>query len=160
MAEITLTRGKAATIDESDFDRLMQWRWFAVLKGNNYWRAVRKGKKDETSLVFMHREIIKAHKGDIVDHINGNALDNRRDNLRIVTAHENCFNRGKMTGSRLKYKGVTYVPETGKYRVNIYPDGEKIELGQFLDEKEAAFTYNVAALRLYGKYARINKIDF
>lgn len=103
----------------------------------------------------MHRLILSAGEGDIVDHINGDGLDNRRSNLRIVTTQQNAFNQ-KHHGGSSRHKGVSYRSDTGTWRAYITMDGVRRYLGNFASEDDAALAYNNEAARLFGEYAKLN----
>jgi hypothetical protein len=97
--------------------------------------------------------------GFFVDHINGDTLDNRRENLRVCTRKENnqnCNKRGTLPKS--KYKGVVWVKKVGKWKAQIKSDKKTIYLGYFKDELLAAKAYNSAAILYFGEFARQNKI--
>jgi len=101
--------------------------------------------------------------GFLVDHINGNRLDNRKSNLRFVTNQQNIFNSQKRQliisgGNPSKYKGVTWMTDRNKWRSRITLDGREFHLGVFESEQEAALAYNKAAIKFYGEYANLNKI--
>jgi len=110
---------------------------------------------------YLHRLVMGCTKGDgrIVDHINGNALDNRRENLRLVTPADNSRNANKRaTPSQSKYKGV-WVETRGnstRFRAAIYPNGKAIRLGSFETEEAAAAAYDEAAIKFYGHHAKTN----
>lgn len=109
--------------------------------------------------VYMHRLIAKAGKGQEVDHINLNGLDNRRDNLRIVTRSQNSANKPSYGGTS-KYKGVCRAnTKSPRYRAWVMKDKKSTYLGSFKSEIEAALAYNAAAFALWGEYALLNKID-
>jgi hypothetical protein len=104
----------------------------------------------------MHREVLKAPKGALVDHINHNGLDNRRANLRFVTAGQNCWNARKKRGCSSKYKGVYFQKRSRRWLANIIYRGERIFLGCFDDEQSAARAYDEKAKQLFGQYATLN----
>ena len=162
MKKIRLTgkygTGQYALVDNEIFNWINQWQW-CVDKGY----AVRgKSKKNgkQVSNIRMHRAIVETYqsidKSVYIDHINGNKLDNRKVNLRVVNQKQSAINRPIMSGSRVKYKGVTY--EKMKYRARIYPDGKAISLGSYDTPEEAAEAYNRAAEQYYKQYARLNNI--
>jgi hypothetical protein len=95
----------------------------------------------------------------IIDHINGNKLDNRVQNLRIATTSQNGMNRKK---TKLKtssiYKGVSKCSDRNKWASMIKANGKRINLGRFNTESEAAEAYNKAALTYFGEFAKINEI--
>lgn len=105
----------------------------------------------------MHRRIIKAPDGLFVDHINRNGLDNRKANLRIVTAQQNSWNSRMGTSrAKSKFKGVTWDGKKKKWRARIYIDNKLQSLGSFNDEKAAARAYDLAAEKYRGEYAFLN----
>ena len=105
----------------------------------------------------MHRFIINAPTGREVDHLNGDGLDNRRDNIRLCNSAQNkCAFRRKRAGSTSKYRGVYWHAQKQKWRVRVKKDGKDYSLGLFASEIDAAVARDAAALRLHGKYAHLN----
>ena len=105
-------------------------------------------------------------RGFLVDHINGDKLDNRRENLRLATRGENEVNKRKRRTHKgrkptSKYKGVTKIKDRRKKRWRAIITFQKriIHLGNFYTEKEAAEAYNEAAKKYYGDFAYLNKIE-
>lgn len=94
-----------------------------------------------------------------VDHINGNTLDNRKENLRIVTHSQNTKNRTKSKNKTSKFKGVNFCKRSKKWRVRIKVEYKSINLGYYTNEIEAAIAYNKAAKKYFGKYAKPNVIE-
>jgi len=93
----------------------------------------------------------------VVDHINGNGLDNRKANLRLATRRQNQFNRRQRCDAVLsKYKGVTFRKKTNKWLVRIGYCGRRINLGLFDNETDAAKAYDEAAKELFGEFAALN----
>lgn len=154
MKKIPLTQGKFALVDDEDYDFLMQWKWHIVAKGY----ASRTERNSVNRAIRMHRAILDAREGQEVDHINGNRLDNRRANLRIATSSQNAMNRKKIEGAGSKYKGVCPARAAGKFIAQIKVNGKTIHLGTFASEKAAAKTYNIAAKKNFGEFARLNKV--
>jgi len=102
-------------------------------------------------LVRMHRIIAGAnHKDEIVDHINGNTLDNRRSNLRICSNAENGRNRGKNSNNSSGFKGVFL--KRDKWAAQIKHNGKSIHLGTFKTPEEAHLAYQRAANKLHGRF--------
>jgi flagellar basal body P-ring protein FlgI len=95
----------------------------------------------------------------IIDHINGNKLDNRKCNLRIVTVSQNAMNSKKTNKPTTSiYKGVSKCSDRDKYIAMIKHNGKRLNLGRFNTEVEAALAYNIAAKKYFGEYAKINEI--
>lgn len=104
----------------------------------------------------LHRYLMDAPTGVDVDHINGDPLDNRRENLRLVTARQNQANSRKRSEASSKYKGVAWHPVSGKWRAYIAPNGKQEHLGLFVDEMEAARAYDERARAVFGPHACLN----
>lgn len=156
MKEIPLNQGKFALVDDDDFEYLNQWKWYAW-KNRNCWYSTRSefiskrrnSRRPNTKIVIMHRVIMNAPKGIDVDHINGDALDNRKINLRLVTNRQNAQNRHVTTSS--KYPGVSWFKTRNKWRSYITIGGKFKHLGYFEDEKEAAMAYEKALRHFVGE---------
>lgn len=153
MKKILLTQGKIALVDDEDHAFLKQWKWNANKIRHNYY-AVRIAGKNS---IYMHRAILKAAAGVEIDHINGNGLDNRKKNLRKTTRKQNGRNLRPRTNGTSKFKGVCRDKSRRKWASHIKVNGKSVFLGRFMKEKDAALAYNAAALKNFGKYARINK---
>ncbi len=161
MRVIELTRGYAAIVDDEDFESLAQYRWRANInrkysKTVYAIRSVHFGNGKQKT-VSMHRLILKAPPNFEVDHMNGNGLDNRRSNLRLVTRTQNAQNRSQTKGSKLP-KGVFYIPKmkTRKFRATIWANKKIHPLGFYETLEEAKEAYNKAAKQHHGEFARLN----
>jgi len=114
---------------------------------------------------YLHRVIMEAKPGEVVDHINGNPSDNRRRNLRICTHAENLRNSKKRKGYKhSKYKGVGLMGSKHRrrksWRARIFVDKKQITLGYFLTENEAAEAYNAAAQKYFKEFAILNNVVY
>src|SRR6185369_1147212 len=104
---------------------------------------------------YLHRIIADAKPGQIVDHINGDTLDNRRSNLRLCTTAENNRNtRGKNPKSG--FKGVYPQFGTNTWQAKITVAGKVLCLGTFKEKEDAAKCYDLAAREHFGEFARTN----
>ena len=94
-----------------------------------------------------------------VDHIGGNKLNNHLENLRWATHSENSMNRAKHANATSSYYGVSWSKESNKWRAQIAIEGKRTNLGSFINEKEAAHVFNMAAIEHYGEFARLNELS-
>ncbi len=146
---IPLGNGLFALVDAADYRRVSKYRWYAKRHGRTtYATCLRKGRT-----VYMHRMVVRARKGCIVDHIDGNGLNNRRCNLRICTHQQNQANRGPRGGSS-RFVGV--LRHKDKWEAGIRYRGKYFYLGLHDDEVEAARARDRKAYELHGEYAYLN----
>ncbi len=174
---IPLTQGKVAIVDAEDYDWLIQYKWHTNKKTSGFYAATHKGAK----LIYMHRLIMQncprpnrsSHsatknstlrtqhypcrigKGIVVDHIDGNSLNNTKANLRICTNAQNHYNQRPRGGSS-KYKGVSWYKTTKKWSAAIEKNNKQFHLGCFNNEKDAAMAYDAKAKELFGDFAYLN----
>ena len=155
-----------ALVDDEDYEYLSQftWRWI----GAGYVARQVKRREDgklKHGCVYMHREIVSAPTGSVVDHCNKNTLDNQKQNLRICSQRENVAAGRTMTAKNGKpvasrFRGVSRAAnQKNPWAARIRQDGRTKSLGCFPTEREAALAYNAAALELHGDYATLNAID-
>lgn len=156
---IPLTQGYEAIVGDEDYEELAKHRWHVQHKGNTSYarRDIRTGPRS-TLVVFMHGQLVSPPHGYVVDHINRNGLDNRRQNLRVCTQAENMRNRAANRNGSSPFKGVSWHKTKHRWFANIWVDGRLSELGGFMAEIDAARVYNVAALFFFGEYARLNEV--
>jgi HNH endonuclease len=146
---IPLGRGLFALVDAADYDEVSKYKWRAKRRGAKvYASCVKKGRT-----VYMHRMIMRPRKGYVVDHIDGNGLNNRRCNLRVCTHQQNQANR-RPYGGASEFVGV--VRNKGKWMAGIQYRGKYFYLGRFDDEVEAAKARDRKAYELHGEYAYLN----
>lgn len=157
MREIPLTKGKAAIVDDADYEQLSQrrWRLLAPKRGGEYALGQARG-----VTMAMHRVIACPPPGMEVDHINGNGLDNRRGNLRVCTKSGN--QRNQRVQSRAKtsaFKGVSGMRGRTRWVACIKLGGRDTYLGSFGNEVDAALAYDAVAREHFGEFARTNFIE-
>jgi hypothetical protein len=151
---IPLTRGQYAIVDAADFEWLSRYKWHAAprdAKGGFYARRHEKGRG-----IWMHREIMKAPEGLVVDHIDNNGLNDRRCNLRLCTRTQNGRNRRKNRDSANEYKGIWTDKRTGRSYAQIRFKGKQLYLGVYDTAIEAARAYDRKAIELHGQFAYLN----
>lgn len=139
---------KKCYIDEEDVEKVQEHKWYVIkrkeVKSSDvyYVRSNFKVHGKWTAL-FIHRLLLKPEKGLYVDHIDGNPLNNRRSNLRIVTHQQNHFNRKRA-------RGYHWDRKKQRYKAEIRINGKLIHLGSFNIEEEARAAY-LAAKEKYHK---------
>jgi len=158
---LRLPSGHEVLVDKEDEELVRKFRWQVnVQRATNYavhrpYPAGDKGKPGTP--IRMHRLIMGARPGEIVDHVNGDGLDNRRANLRVCDNAENHWNGNtRRPNNTSGYKGVTLCRATGRWRALIWRRGRRVHLGYFDTPEVAAAAYDKAALRLFGAFARTN----
>lgn len=152
MAQITTSRGQVVLMDQDDFERFGGMSWFVSKRG-----YVVRNVATETGRTIdnLHRQIMGATIGDgqIVDHINGNKLDNRKANLRICTNAENVRNSRRRPSNSSGFKGVYLHRASGLWHATIKVDGTKHSLGYFKDPADAHAAYRAGAVKHHGEFA-------
>ncbi len=160
MKKIKLTQNQFALVDNEDYEKVNQYKWhIGYNKKSRTFYALRSqyNKKEKRDITIrMHRFIVNAKKGEMVDHKKHNGLDNRKSNLRIVNNSQNQMNKRRHKNSTSKYKGV-YRFNKNKWRALIACNKIKHHIGLFINEIEAAKAYNKKAIELFGEYAYLNK---
>jgi hypothetical protein len=134
---IPLSRGHFALVDAEDYAFVAQWKWHYM--PSRYTGYAKRSVKtpDGPKSIRMHRVLTGAKEGQTVDHINGNGLDNRRGNLRLVSNAENCQNR--VTVRKDNTSGYTGVFERSgnAYRVYLSRFGKRIWIGTYSSKTAA-----------------------
>ena len=149
-----------ALIDQDDYERLAKTKWFACRSGKSLYATATSIRHLAKHHLQMHRYVLRAEPGQMVDHISGDTLDNRKQNLRIVTPTENARNSRRQTfpGKTSVFKGVSWSERDGRWHAQITDQGQNISLGLFDDAQNAARAYDAAALERFGEYARTNEM--
>jgi hypothetical protein len=158
---IPLSQGKYALVDEADYAELARYRWcvsWNVSGKQGHRKTFYAARSEKGRTIRMHRQIMGAARGEVVDHINHNGLDNRRSNLRVCSQAENMRNRRGWGGRTSRYKGVSYLRRSDTWQAVIVCEGRRYNLGQFDSETDAAGAYNAKARELFGEFACLNVI--
>lgn len=159
MKEILLTQGMTAVIDDEDYDFINQWKWHAFKSLNGKFYACRNSPFDpegRRTHIFMHRVLADTPDGFDTDHINGNPLDNRRNNLRVANRAQNMWNRAPNKKGSSPHKGVHWHKQHKKWCVSIQVNKRRMHLGLFDSEIEAAEVYASKAATEFGEFNRRN----
>ena len=139
-----------AVVDDDYYEAVIQHTWH-----------LNKGKPKATidgKLIYLHTFLLGRAANKVIDHINGDGLDNRISNLRHCSQGQNIMNT-MSRGGVSKYKGVDYQKRTGRWRARVRANGVEFHLGYYQSEENAALAYNEAAKTLHGEYARLNSVD-
>mgnify|MGYP001275661755 CR=1 FL=1 len=159
MKEIQLTNGGVALVDDEDFGEINCFKWFAHKEhGVIYaWRHQYNGHR-KYGAMKMHRQIMKAKTGEILDHADSNGLNNQKSNLRFCSNSQNLCNARIRNNNTSGFKGVSYHRQNKRWRATINKDGKQVSLGCYGTPGEAALAYNRKATELFGEFARPNVI--
>lgn len=178
MKVIPLNKSKVARIDDDDYERVNKNKWCLITKkgklyaGRHIWvyggphpitgkkySYKRKGRVYEINgyykSISLHRFILNAPDNLLVDHIDGNGLNNQKSNLRLCTASQNCMNSKTRSTSSSGYRGVTWDAQTKKWRATITQNGKMKNLGRFTEIADAIEARNSAEKKVFGEFARL-----
>ncbi len=154
MKKILLTQGAVAMVDDADFEQVNRYRWCLSKDVRSSYAMRRRGNTRER----MHRFILGLSSGNglEVDHIDDNGLNNQKSNLRICSRSENKRRARKRSDSQSPYKGVRPPRKGHRWEASIEAKGKRLHLGSFTTAEEAAHAYDRVAIKLFGKFARLN----
>lgn len=138
--KLKLVSGEFTLIDKEDYLKVSKFKWF-LDKSNGY---VRRNYKS----IYLHRFLLNPEKNLVVDHINGNTLDNRRKNLRAVSRSENGRNKKLNSNNTSGYQGVYFHKKTKKWKAAISINAKSVHIGLFFTKEEAYEAYR----KEYNKY--------
>jgi hypothetical protein len=161
MKIINLSMGKETILDDEDYEKYKNLSLCVVQKELGRFYAIhpilipreQRISKAKTRHGYIHREIMGCYKGDgkIVDHINGNTLDNRRCNLRFVTPSQHAQN---ICGfSKDHPKGVCFDKSRNKWKAEIRVNKKRIHIGRYETQQEALEAYKEASFKYHGDYS-------
>lgn len=149
MRNVVCSKGELILVDEEDLPKLLEYNWYlAKAKTGLYYARMTCRKK-----IYLHRLVMNAIKGQVVDHIDGDTLNCQKSNLRFVTSRQNAANKKVSTRNKLGIKGVSFDKSWNKYVAQIMHQG--INHRQWFDSIEAAsLYYNYWSEKLHGEYRR------
>lgn len=156
-AYVPLTRDYVAIIDAADASEVGRHNWHALVRGKQVYagRQVWQKGKNRSELVLLHRQLTNPTDGVLVDHRDGDGLNNRRVNLRQVNRAQNAWNATGHHDSTSGLKGVSWISDRKVWRAEICRNGKRLHLGSFQTPEEAHAAYAAAAVNLHGEFARI-----
>ena len=153
-ASTPLANGKEVLVDDADLALLSQYKWH--MTANGYATRNISHRNPDTLPTYMHRLLLNPPTGMDCDHINGNRLDNRRSNLRIVTRQENLWNSRRNRDNSSQYKGVHYSKAAGRWVARFVISGKENYIGLFNTPEDAARAYDAEIVKHRGIYAKLN----
>jgi hypothetical protein len=155
---INLGEGEWTKVDEKDYYKYGKYKWVGCVCEKRLYaaRLQREMIYGRLKGVFLHREIMNAPKGVLIDHENRDKLDNRSTNLRPATHSQNSCNRPKRANTSSRYLGVTLDRRCGRWEAQIVYQRKRIRLGRFDNEIDAARAYDEAAKKYHGQFAQLN----
>ena len=159
MKEVALTHGQVVTVDDEDHERVSQFKWRAQWYSyEGYFVPLREQDRyGDRKIILLSRFIMNAPSGLDVDHKNHNHMDCTRVNLRVCTRAENLANQIKQRRScSSRFKGVSWLKHIKRWMAYITKDGQRIYLGVFKNEEDAAYVYDTNARKLFGAFAYLN----
>ncbi len=156
--KIYLGQDEYTIVEPADYYTFSKYNWiFIRCDKKPYAVSEFKIGRKKTKRMYLHRAIMKAPKRRLVDHENGDGLDNRRANLRLATRSQNMMNRSKTKRETTsKYIGVSFDKGCKRWRAAIRVCYKQRWLGSFKNEVDAARTYDEAAKKYHGDFARLN----
>jgi hypothetical protein len=155
VAYIPLTQGYEAKVDVEDIQIVEGFNWMACVTrdADGLARSVYAARKCGRKM-YMHREIMQPASHVEVDHIDGDGLNNLRENLRVATASQNAKNRRALRFGVSGLKGVVWHVGTQKWQAQIGVNGRTVYLGLFDSAENAAAAYAAASIRMHGVFGR------
>jgi hypothetical protein len=156
IAFIALTQCREAIIDSDDVVLVDGYNWFARRDRNTFY-AITNSPCDafgKRTTILLHRLLLNPPAGLLVDHIDGNGLNNRRANLRVATAAQNNCNQGIRSDNKSGHRGVVWSKKDKRWYARIRADGIQRHLGIFDRLEDAASAYRHASKKLHGEFGR------
>lgn len=154
-AYVPLTQGYEAIIDAFDIPLINNSNWLIQKNAKTCYAKTYFIENGKQRICYMHRLLLNAKSGENVDHIDGNGLHNKKQNLRKATKSQNGMNRGRQSDNKSGIKGVSLHKVSKKWVASIKRDGKKRHLGLFANVKDAADAYAKAAKELHAEYMRL-----
>lgn len=146
MKEVKLTQGMVALVDDNDYQKINKYKWYAQRTGSNKYYAT------SSKVGLLHRFLLNPGR-QTVDHINGDSLDNQRENLRICSFGDNLKNKRIYKNNTSGFKGVYLDKSTNTWKAHLTVLGKKKTLGRFKTKEQAYEAYLKGATYYFGQFA-------
>jgi hypothetical protein len=145
-------------VDEEDYALVSSHKWHPKRDRHTFYAATAIREADGKERIYrMHQIVMGAKKGQLIDHINGNGLDNRRSmNLRFCTESQNGANQGMHSRNTSGFRGVSADKRHGTWRAYITVNCRRVHIGTFGTPEDAARAYDAKACESYGRFAHLN----
>jgi len=159
--EIQLTKEQIAIVDDVDYEYVSQFKWYAMKTKSGYYACRTFNENGIRHTELLHRVILASllgrllEKGEECDHVNGNTLDNTRNNLRLASHSQNTRNRKTNANSTTGIKGVWWNKKDMKWQAGITVDGKLHYLGRFSNVEDAKKAYEQASKKFHGDFGRL-----
>ncbi len=153
---IRLTRGKVTTVDASDYESLMKFKWYARRDGGKWYAARGQRMNGKSTTVYMHRTLMRPTAGMQVDHRDGDGLNNTRLNIRLATSSQNHCNQRLSRRNTSGYKGIWWHKRDRLWAATIRVARKRIHLGYFKEKDNAYKAYCEASKKYHGEYGRVS----
>jgi hypothetical protein len=151
LKKIPLSDGSKARVNNCFYGLLKKFRWYVIKAKHTQYAVWYRTSREK---IAMHQMILGARGGQVVDHIDGDGLNNQVANLRVCDWSQNVMHSVRRRRGRSRYKGVDR--HHGKWRARIAAYGQRMHLGNYATEEEAARAYDRAAVRHHGEFAVLN----
>lgn len=151
---------KNCFVDDEDYNKVSIYKWFVMKRDRTFYAGIWIHKPNEKKkCLLMHRLILNlTERNELCDHVNHNGLDNQKLNLRKCDTTQNNSNTRPSINGTSKYLGVSWDKKRKKWAANLTSNRKKIFLGRYVNELLAAEAYNIAALKIHGKFANLDVI--
>ena len=135
-------------IDKEDVPLAMQYKW-CLTKGHV------STSDDKNKTIYLHRLVMRLENfnGEVIDHIDGNPLNNRKSNLRICTQHQNVLNHRVARNNTSGVTGVTWDRNRNKWASQIVYNGKNHHLGRYENIEDAINARIKAELKLFKEFS-------
>lgn len=148
MKRIKLTQGKVALVDDEWYEYLNQWKWHVRQSGRNFYAARNHVLNGKWQTIFIHRLVTDCPRGMVIDHINGNGLDDKLVNLYVCTQKENQLNRKNLNSTNTSgTNGLHWHIRDKKWYGQVNRGDRGIYLGSFLIKEKA-----IQRLEIFNKF--------
>lgn len=155
MKTIQLTQGKVAIIDDEDYEKVCTKKWYAHKRTGKYYAE----SGGINGRYMLHIFVMGLENGVLLDHKDGDSLNNQKENLRVCTRQQNSYNKKPYSTAPIAgIKGISLNKKSKRWRAQIQKDKKKIYIGVYSNYLDAAKAYNEKAIELFGEFSQLNKI--